>query len=77
MTEKNKEKSKNTEKKQLTPKEVEEIYGISTGTLANWRSKKKGLPYIKDGRIYYDIEDLDEYFKNKKVYPGKKKNKKK
>lgn len=50
-------------KKYLSPKEVEAIYGISAGTLANWRMYGKGPAYSKVGRlIRYEVTTLDEFF---------------
>lgn len=61
-------------KKELTPKlflkssEVEEIYGISAGTLANWRSEMRGPRYHKVGGVVrYKVEDVDKYMESKKV----------
>ena len=58
----------------LTPKlflkstEVENIYGISANTLANWRSKKLGPKYHKvGGAVRYKVEDLDKFMESKKI----------
>ena len=56
------------DKKFLSPREVEEIYGIDSGTLANWRTYGKGPSYIKVGRlIKYVIADLEEYFERHRI----------
>lgn len=71
---------KNTEpesKIKLTPKiflkstEVEELYGISASTLANWRSKMRGPKYHKvGGSVRYKVKDLDEFMESKKIRTG-------
>lgn len=50
------------EKRTLTPEQVEEIYNISTKTLANWRTLKIGPPYSKPGRrVLYRVEDIEKF----------------
>jgi len=60
--------------KELTPKrflkssEVEEIYGISARTLANWRSEMRGPKYHKvGGAVRYKVEDMENYMESKKI----------
>lgn len=50
-------------KRYLSPKEVEELFGIKTGTLAQWRSHKKGPKYYRMGerRVAYLISDVEEW----------------
>jgi hypothetical protein len=49
----------------LTPKEVEGTYGFKVGTLANWRSQKKGPPYSKIGHVIrYNVEDIERWLKD-------------
>jgi excisionase family DNA binding protein len=47
--------------KLLTAEEVAEITGLSVETLAQWRSQKKGIPYVKISRncVRYRQSDLD------------------
>jgi predicted DNA-binding transcriptional regulator AlpA len=47
--------------KLLTPAEVAEITGLSIETLAQWRSQKRGIPYVKISRncVRYQQVDLD------------------
>lgn len=54
----------------LTPAELSARWRVTTRTLANWRSLKKGPPYFKHGagerqRVLYKMEDVlaweDEY----------------
>ncbi len=46
----------------LKPKEVEEMYKIKTGTLANWRNQGRGPAYIKYGRkILYAVEEMERF----------------
>lgn len=58
--------------KLLTPSQLSERWSINVGTLRNWRSKGKGLPFLKLGdgkgsRVMYRIEDVElfekKYFK--------------
>lgn len=45
----------------LTAEEVAEQVGLSVETLAQWRSQKKGIPYVKISRncVRYRQRDLD------------------
>ena len=47
----------------LTPKQAAEFLGIPSGTLAQWRSERRGPPYIKleDRLVRYRRADLEEY----------------
>jgi excisionase family DNA binding protein len=47
----------------LTKEDVSEILGVSTGTLAVWRTTKRyNLPYVKSGRlIRYREEDVEAF----------------
>lgn len=52
----------------LTPEDVSRITGISQETLAQWRSKKINLPYLKMGKlIRYDRRDVEAYLDACKV----------
>jgi excisionase family DNA binding protein len=52
----------------LTPEKVAEITGLSVDTLAQWRSQRRGLPYLKIGRaVRYDPEDVQEYLEGCRV----------
>ena len=51
----------------LTPKEVEERYRIKVGTLANWRSQKKGPPYTKVGGIKYPVDEFEKFIEERMV----------
>ncbi len=60
--------------KKITPKlflkstEVQELYGISAQTLANWRSKKVGPKYHKVGSsVRYKVEGLDKFMESKRI----------
>jgi hypothetical protein len=46
-----------------TPQQVSVNYGISTGTLANWRTQKKGPKYFKvgSGKILYRTVDVEAF----------------
>jgi excisionase family DNA binding protein len=46
----------------LDPKEVSSLTGLSIETLAQWRSQKKHIAYLKVGRlIRYTREDIEAY----------------
>lgn len=47
----------------LTKEDVSEILGVSTGTLAVWRTTKRyNLPYVKSGRLVrYREEDVEAF----------------
>jgi predicted DNA-binding transcriptional regulator AlpA len=47
--------------KLLTAVEVAEITGLSIETLAQWRSQKRGVPYVKIARnvVRYRQQDVD------------------
>jgi hypothetical protein len=46
----------------ITPEEAAAIYGVNRGTLANFRSRKIGCPYIKVGRkILYRVDQFETW----------------
>lgn len=47
----------------LSPKETAEFLGIPSGTLAQWRSQRRGPPYIKleERLVRYRRSDLEGY----------------
>jgi len=46
----------------LDPKQVASLTGLSLETLAQWRSQKKHINYLKIGRlIRYTKQDIEEY----------------
>jgi predicted DNA-binding transcriptional regulator AlpA len=48
-----------------------EQIGITRGTLANWRSRHLGPPYLKIGRrVQYRQEDIDAWFAAQLKDPG-------
>ncbi len=52
----------------LTPEEVAEMTGLSLDTLAQWRSQKRGIPYLKIGRaVRYDSSDIQMYLERCRV----------
>ena len=55
--------TKELKKRAITPKELETIYGIPRGSLANMRWAKKGPRYYKAGprRVCYLIQDVEEW----------------
>lgn len=54
----------------FTPDDVKKIYDIAKSTLANWRNKKTGPPYVKLGnRIFYPATELREWFDKQRIVP--------
>ena len=47
----------------LTPKQAAEFLGVPLGTLAQWRSQRRGPAYIKleDRLVRYRRSDLEAY----------------
>jgi hypothetical protein len=54
---------KGLQKKMLSPAQVAELYSISPGSLANWRSLKRGPKFYKISRkVLYRVEDCEDFF---------------
>ncbi len=52
----------------LTAEEVAAMTGLCIETLAQWRSQKRGIPYLKLGRaVRYDPEDVQAYLQGCRV----------
>ena len=52
----------------LRPEEVADLTGLSIETLAQWRSQKRGIPYLKIGRaVRYDLADVQAYLEGCRV----------
>jgi hypothetical protein len=52
----------------LTPDDVSKLTGVSTETLAQWRSQKKYIPYLKGGSlIRYTLKDMEAYLEQCRV----------
>ncbi len=52
----------------LTTEEVADITGLSRETLAQWRSQRRGIPYLKIGRaVRYHSADVQEYLESCRV----------
>jgi len=53
----------------LTPKEVAEFLGIPEGTLAQWRSQRRGPRYVKleERLVRYRFADLESYLNQHSV----------
>jgi len=53
----------------LMPAQAAELLGIPEGTLAQWRSQRRGPPYIKlEGRLVrYRSADLERYIASRIV----------
>jgi excisionase family DNA binding protein len=55
-------------KKLLTAEEVAERTGLAVETLAQWRSQRRGIPYLKVGRaVRYDPSDVQQYLEGCRV----------
>ena len=56
------------DKRFLTAEEVAHLTGLSIETLAQWRSQRRGIPYLKIGRIVrYDLADVQVYLEGCRV----------
>ena len=55
--------------KLLMPEDVAEFTGLSVETLAQWRSQRRGLPFLKiaRNRVRYRQQDLDEWLEKRIV----------
>ena len=52
----------------LTPEEVERVYGLNAATLANKRAKGTGPLYIKDGgKILYPQKEIRTYLNAREI----------
>jgi len=52
----------------LTTKEVANMTGLSRETLAQWRSQRRGIPYLKIGRsVRYALADVQAYLEGCRV----------
>jgi len=47
--------------KYLTVQELSERLGIAVGTLNNWRSKGKGVPYYKCNGVRYPLVEVERF----------------
>ena len=58
----------------LTAEDVARITGLSIETLAQWRSQKKGIPFLKLSRnvVRYQQDHLDDWLAERivRVEPG-------
>lgn len=54
----------------FTPDDIKKTYDIAKSTLANWRNKKTGPPYVKlRNRILYPATELREWFDKQRIVP--------
>ncbi len=52
----------------LTTEQVADMTGLSRETLAQWRSQRRGIPYLKVGRaVRYDPADVQAYLEGCRV----------
>jgi excisionase family DNA binding protein len=56
----------------LSPGDAAEYLGIPEGTLAQWRSQRRGPPYLKlEGRLVrYRVADLEAYLSGRLIKTG-------
>jgi len=51
------------QKRALTPKDVQEMYGLTVGHQANMRCKRRGPKFFKvGGSVFLRPEDVDAWF---------------
>lgn len=54
----------------LNDVQAAQLLGLSPQTLRNWRTQRKGPPYVKLGRaIRYHLEDLRDYIASRRIVP--------
>lgn len=54
--------------KLLSADEVSELTGIPGTTLAQWRYRKQGMPYLRIGRLVrYSQADVDSYLQRCRI----------
>lgn len=52
----------------LCAKQAADLLGVSDATLAAWRSRRRGPPYVKVGRsVRYELETLREWVQRQRV----------
>jgi excisionase family DNA binding protein len=53
----------------LTPEDLAQVTGLSTETLAQWRSQRRGIPFVKISRncVRYRQADLDRWLEERIV----------
>lgn len=57
-----------TDRRYLSPKEVEEEFNIPTTTLEKWRYRKVGPPYRKLGKLVrYHFSEVESWIDRHKV----------
>ena len=55
-------------KKLLTAEQVAALTSLAVETLAQWRSQRRGIPYLKVGRaVRYDPGDVQRYLEGCRV----------
>ena len=56
------------EPRYLKPKEVEKVYRIKAGTLANWRNQGRGPSYVKYGRkVLYPVAEMEKFCQQHRI----------
>lgn len=52
----------------LSPRQVSELTGVPETTLAQWRYRKQGIPYLRIGRLVrYAHADVDAYLQRCRI----------
>ena len=55
-------------KRLLSAEDVAGMTGLSLDTLAQWRSQRRGIPYLKIGRVVrYDPSEIHDYLEGCRV----------
>lgn len=54
----------------MTVDQAADYLGVSVGTLYNWSSQRKNIPFVKFGRLLrFDVRQLDAFMERCEVYP--------
>jgi len=54
----------------LNEREAAQFLGVAVQTLRNWRSQRRGVPYLKIGRaVRYRLEDLENFISDVRIVP--------
>lgn len=63
----------------LSPKQVAEVYGVSTSQLCVWRQKKHGPAFIQptSKQVIYLLSDCEKFFNSVRVETQKRSHSKK
>lgn len=55
-------------KRAFSSDEVESVYGVPKGTLANLRCRREGAVFFKvGGKVYYRVDEFEKWFFSNRV----------